>query len=122
MKRKHNEGSSLIEILVGIVVLALIVVPTCTSLVMSARINAKAEQLLQDQLAVSSAVETLMATGISAGKVGTENDSDPNTNYPPPENCSVAVSVAKLNETDSYYSVTVSKGEVTVTTKIGGGT
>ncbi|MBO5253726.1 MAG: prepilin-type N-terminal cleavage/methylation domain-containing protein, partial [Clostridia bacterium] len=64
MKRKHNEGFTLLETLIAIVVLGVVVVPVCSSLVMSFRINAKAEQLMRDQLAVSSAVETLMAEGI----------------------------------------------------------
>ena len=64
MKAKHNGGFSLIEVLIAMVILAMIVVPTCTALVMSTKINAKTEALTQAQLAVSSAVETLMAKGI----------------------------------------------------------
>lgn len=64
MDNKHNAGFSLIEVLVAIVILAAIVVPTCSSLVISHRMNAKTEQLMQAQLDVSSAVETLMAEGI----------------------------------------------------------
>lgn len=56
---KHNGGFSLIEILVAIVLLGLIVVPITSSLLVSHRINAKTEQLLQAQLAVSSAAEIL---------------------------------------------------------------
>lgn len=66
MDNKHNAGFSLIEVLVAIVILAAIVVPTCSSLVISHRMNAKTEQLMQAQLDVSSAVETLMAEGIKA--------------------------------------------------------
>jgi prepilin-type N-terminal cleavage/methylation domain-containing protein len=62
--KKHNEGFSLVEVLLAMVLLAAIVIPTCTSLVLSFRVNAKAEALTQAQLAVSSAVETLMAEGI----------------------------------------------------------
>ena len=64
MDNKHNAGFSLIEVLVDLVNLAAIVVPTCSSLVISHRMNAKTEQLMQAQLDVSSAVETLMAEGI----------------------------------------------------------
>lgn len=115
MKRKHNEGSSLIEVLVGIVVLALIVVPTCTSLVMSARINAKAEQLLQDQLAVSSAVETLMAEGIPESYPFDNSEDD----------ASETLRICKVEDYGSHYKITVAKGEVFVTTQVkktGGGT
>ena len=65
MKKKHNEGFTLVELLVSIVILAAIVLPTCTSLVLSYRMNAKTKALTQAQLAVSSAVETLMAKGIT---------------------------------------------------------
>ena len=64
MKQKNDAGFSLIEVLVAITLLAAIVVPTCSSLIMSFRMNAKTEKMLQAQLAVSSAVETLMAKGI----------------------------------------------------------
>ena len=69
--KKHNEGFSLVETLVAITVLAIIVVPTCTSMVMSVRMNAKAKTLMQAELAVSSAVETLMAEGIVEGQTYT---------------------------------------------------
>ena len=62
---KRNGGFSLIETLVSIVILGAMVVPTCTALVMSIRLNEKTESMLQAQLAVSSAVETLMASGYS---------------------------------------------------------
>ncbi len=64
MKTKNDQGFSLIEVLVAIVILAAFVVPTCSALVLSARMNAKAQALMQAQLDVSSAVETLMAKGI----------------------------------------------------------
>ena len=62
--KRNNEGFTLIEVLLSIVILGLIVVPICSSLVMAVRINAKAESILDAKLAVSSAVEELMATGI----------------------------------------------------------
>ncbi len=65
MKQKHNEGYTLVELLVSMVILAAIVLPTCTGLVLSVRMNAKTDDLMQAQLAVSSTVETLMASGIT---------------------------------------------------------
>lgn len=65
MKKKHNEGFSLVEVLVAIVILAAFTIPTCASLVLSYRMNAKANEMLKAQLAVSSAVEQLMATGLT---------------------------------------------------------
>ena len=64
MKNKQEGGFSLIEVVLAMVILALIVVPTCTSLVLSFRVNAKADAMMQAQLAVSSVVEQLMAKGI----------------------------------------------------------
>ena len=66
MKSKHNEGFSLVEILIAIVLLAALVIPTCSSLVMAFQMNAKSDALMRSQLAVSSAVETLMAKGVTA--------------------------------------------------------
>lgn len=64
MKQKHNGGFSLIETVVAIAILGLITVPCTSGLLMSIRLNEKAQQMMQAQLAVSSAVETLMAEGI----------------------------------------------------------
>ena len=65
VKKKYDEGFTLVELLVSIVILAAIVLPTCSSLVLSYRMNAKTNQMMQAQLAVSSAVEKLMAEGIT---------------------------------------------------------
>lgn len=66
MKRnKWNAGYTLIEVLVAISILGIIVSPVCANLVMSLRVNNKTDEMLQAQLAVSSAVETLMAEGIA---------------------------------------------------------
>ena len=64
MKNKHDQGFSLVEILVAIVILAAFVVPTCSALVLTAKMNEKTDDMMKAQLAVSSAVETLMAQGI----------------------------------------------------------
>ena len=64
MKQKNNGGYSLIEVLVAISILGIIVSPVCANLLMSLRATEKTDEILQAQLAVSSAVETLMAEGI----------------------------------------------------------
>lgn len=120
MKKKHNEGFSLIEVMLAIVILAAIVVPTCTSLVLSYRMNAKTEQLMKAQLAVSSAVEQLMSEGITVTFVESlsaadETDSD-----------SVKVSddypgiLFVIEQKEEFYIVTVTDENelVTVTTQI----
>lgn len=70
-RRKHNSsaGFSLIEVLVAITILGLVVVPIGSSLVLSFRLNARSQDMLQAQLAVSSAVETIMAEGFDESLV-----------------------------------------------------
>lgn len=75
-KRKQNGGYSLIEVLIAITVLGIIVVPICSSLITSFRMNAKTESILQAQLAVSSAVETLMSEGITEDSDDYKKDDD----------------------------------------------
>lgn len=80
MKRRFDEGYSLVEVLIAIVVLGMLVVPTCASLVAAVRINAAADDMRQAQLAVSSAVEILMAEGIQPEALD-ENPANPMAKY-----------------------------------------
>ena len=64
-KQNKTDGFSLVEVLTAIAVLGFVVVPACTGLVLSFRVNARSEQLMRAELAVSRAVETLMAEGVS---------------------------------------------------------
>lgn len=70
MNVKDNKGFSLVELLVAIVIMAAFVIPTCSAFVLTARMNNKTDEMMQAQLAVSSAVETLMAKGITVEKDG----------------------------------------------------
>ena len=111
MKAKHNGGFSLIEVLIAMVILAMIVVPTCTALVMSTKINAKTEALTQAQLAVSSAVETLMSKGIDSDKLGDEkNNFVYGESFP-----GLTVTVAPVYEQDDASETQLPYYEVTVT-------
>lgn len=125
MKTKRNDGFTLIETLIAIVILGIVVVPTCSSLIMAFRMNAKADQMLRDQLAVSSAVETLMAEGIIAEGLHREQHSEgaactceywgsaEGDRFP-----DVKITAVK-NEDGDYYDVTVRASEdVSVTTHI----
>lgn len=60
-------GFSLIEVIVGIAVLGLVIVPLCASLVLSVRINTHSRDLMNAQLAAAGMVETLMESGIDTG-------------------------------------------------------
>lgn len=102
MDNKHNAGFSLIEVLVAIVILAAIVVPTCSSLVISHRMNAKTEQLMQAQLDVSSAVETLMAEGIKAEETDSGKLVPMRAEQFP--DVDIAITVPEMNQ--PYYLVT----------------
>lgn len=96
MKLKNNAGYSLVEVVVAIAILALIIVPVSTGMVTAFKMNAKAEQLMQAELAVSSAVEELMANGID-GTVET---------YP---NVTIKTD---LSDDGLYYEVTVTSDNV----------
>ena len=65
MKEKNNGGFSLVEVLLAMMILAAIVIPVCSGILLSVRMDARANDVLQARVAVSSAVETLMAQGIT---------------------------------------------------------
>lgn len=106
MKKKYNEGFSLVETLIAIAVLALIVIPTCSGIIMAFRMNAKSDQLMKAQLAVSSAVETLMAEGIPADTENTLDDADYGDADPGKRFEDVVIRVSKA-DAGSYYTVVV---------------
>lgn len=98
--RKHNStaGFSLIEVLVAITILGLVIAPIGSSLVLSFRLNARSDEVLQAQLAVSSAVETIMAEGYDKSS-STEYE----TRFP-------AVTITAIPDNNSspvYYDLTV---------------
>ena len=64
MKSNNNGGFSLVEVLLAMVILSAIVIPVCTGILLSVKVNTKANDILKSRFAVSSAVETLMAQGI----------------------------------------------------------
>lgn len=61
--RKNKGGFSLLEVVVSITLVGLIAAPICSSIVLSHRMNAKSEALLQARLNVTSVVEELQAKG-----------------------------------------------------------
>ena len=61
---KKNDGYTLLEVVVSMLVLAIIAAPIGSAFVVSARVNAYADKVFQARLAVSSAAEQLMAEGV----------------------------------------------------------
>lgn len=117
--KKGNAGYSLVEIVIAMALLAIITIPTYTCLNMSVKINAAADQLLKAQLAVSSAVETLMAEGIDPSKFDANTGMYKDSRFP-----DVAIT-QKKNENEevvsNYYIIYSNKPgteTVTVTTYI----
>lgn len=126
MKRSCTAGFSLLEVIVAIAILGLVVVPVCSGLLVSARINQRSESLLQAQMDVTTAVETLMAEGIEASELtSVDNDGKYTTDRFP----GVTVTVEKAAG-EKTFTVTVAstrEESVVVTTTIrtatnGGGT
>ncbi len=132
VKTKHNAGFSLIETLIAIALLSALVIPTCSGMIMSFRINQRTDELMKAQLAVSSAVETLMAEGIkeASDDYGTVKgpDKDENGNditvvksdrFP-----DVVVKTTAAEDGGKYYTVVVTSNdglvEVTTTIRKGG--
>ena len=66
--KRNNAGSSLVEIVAATAIMGILVGAVCTSLMFGLRLNEKTDAQLKAQLAVSSAVETLMAEGIDPAK------------------------------------------------------
>ena len=109
MKKKRvkgKEGVTLVEVLVAITVLGIVTAALGGSLVVSNRINSRSEQIIKDRLAVSSAVETLMAEGIHDTTDTTSDDG-------------LEVSIETTRD-PTCYKVTVKStdGEVSVETYI----
>ena len=112
---RRSAGFSLVEVVVAIAILGTAVIPVSGGLVLSHRLNARSEQILQARLAVSGAVETLMAQGIAVGEDG-------NPDVPEEITSGGSVTVA-LEEPDEYgaFQVTVTstaEESVSVTTYI----
>ena len=112
---RRSAGFSLVEVVVAIAILGMAVIPVSGGLVLSHRLNARSEQILQARLAVSGAVETLMAQGIAVGEDG-------NPDVPEEITSGGSVTVA-LEEPDEYgaFPVTVTstaEESVSVTTYI----
>lgn len=116
MKRKSEAGFSLVEVLVSMVILGLTIVPMLSGMVVALKAIGMADDMMQAQLAVSSAVETLMADGITAVS----------DDYRAEEFPTVTIKTSLDSEGLPYYNVTVTSETVkavkvkTVIRKAGG--
>lgn len=111
-KNRGTAGFSLVEVLTAITVLGLMLAPIGASLVLSHRLNARSQQLMEDQLAVANAVETLMEEGIMDESL---------KNYTEwASSMGVTVEIEREGEkkTGAAYPVKVTSGDVTVETYI----
>ena len=105
---KEKGGASLIEVLVSIVILGLVIVPLGSSFVLSVRLNTRSRELMQEQLAVSNAVEQLMASGIWADK-DAEDETFYSYNIPAEVGDAVQIDLEAEGDPDApdYFHVTV---------------
>lgn len=119
----RRAGSSLIEVVVSIAILGLVVVPLCSSIVLAHRVNARTEALMQDQLAVSAAVERLMAQGVDVSTSGWSQQGDTYSSITE-DGVGISAKLAKYDESgvdiqpETCYDVTVSRGEVSIDTVV----
>ncbi len=65
-KFKERCGAVLLEVLISIAILGLLTVPISSGIMMALHIDARSNDIMQARLAVSSAVEAIMATGIDS--------------------------------------------------------
>ena len=120
----RRAGSSLIEVVVSIAILGLVVVPLCSSIVLAHRVNARTEALMQDQLAVSAAVERLMAQGVDVSASGWSQQDDNTYSSTTEDGVEIFAKQAKYVESgvdiqlETCYDVTVSRGEVSIGTVV----
>ena len=111
--KHNNDGFSLVEIVAAIAILGIFFGTACSGLVLGLRMNEKTDAMLQAQLAVSSAVETLMAEGIDPAKI--IEDDGRYDDYPERDDTG---SIVKDNEgndkiVDRFSNVTVITNRVT---------
>ena len=119
--KQRTAGFTLVEIIVAIAIMGLVSAPICASLVLAGRINARSQAVMEAQLDVRAAVETLMKDGVTEAR-----DAYRQSDFP-----YVTIKTEKADAGNAYYKVTVSDDPtnplVTVDTYIhaapgGGGT
>ena len=104
-RKQRTAGFTLVEVIVAIAIMGLVSAPICVSLVLAGRLNARSRAVMEAELEVRTAVETLMAEGITK-----EANPYRATDFP-----NVTVKTVKMfvgddedNPVLPYYHVTVS--------------
>lgn len=120
-KTRANGGFTLVEVLVAIAILGVVVTSMGGCLVVSQRVNARSQNVIEERAAVTNVVEKLMAEGIDFNGTQTYQ-----YNYGSRE---VTVTVMTVTATaqsfsidfsDALFKVTVTCGDVEVVTYIHG--
>ena len=103
-KLKDNAGFSLVEVMVAMVILGLITVPVLSGMLVAIKAMGASEKIMVSQLAVSSAVEAMMAEGI-------DEENLTGTAYTLEGHDQVTITVERVREENGtdlpYYNVTV---------------
>ena len=101
-RKQRTAGFTLVEVIVAIAIMGLVSAPICVSLVLAGRLNARSRAVMEAELEVRTAVETLMAEGITEEVV-----SNLATDFP---NVTVKTTQVRTegDEVLPYYHVTVS--------------
>lgn len=116
-KTRANGGFTLVEVLVAIAILGVVVTSMGGCLVVSQRVNARSQNVIEERAAVTNVVEKLMAEGAVAG---TETY---HFNYGSREVIVTVTVIAtaqpfSVDFSDALFKVTVTCGDVKVLTYI----
>ena len=106
---KKNDGYTLLEVVVSMLVLAIIAAPIGSAFVVSARVNAYADKVFQARLAVSSAAEQLMAEGVEVAKDVSGNLTVKNLSNPEKVKATVTNDPIPVGD---LYTVTITSKDV----------
>ncbi|MDO4314218.1 MAG: type II secretion system protein [Oscillospiraceae bacterium] len=100
--KQRTAGFTLVEIIVAIAIMGLVSAPICASLVLAGRLNARSRAVMEAELNVRSAVETLMEAGVTGASNRYGYDAEKGTDQFPKV-------IVKTEDTGApYYKVTVS--------------
>ena len=105
------------EVVLAITILGLVSAPICSSLVLAARVNARSREVMTAQMNVSSAVERLMAEGVTKTKTVGEGTSNEKVLVEEPSFIGITAEVTGGSETVGYYELEVYDAQEFVTVK-----